>query len=500
MNKYELHTSAGDLVVVRMNLSNTSITLDQRSELERLNNEQLLYLLPSVVYTSLLMLIGTPGNGIVLYIYFFKWRKSTSRMFILFLTALDFVNCVTTLPMEIYIMRYSLMLDKPLLCKLSRFATYTMNSASAAILVAIAVDRFKRICKPHDNQLSARKSKFICIGCILFALTLTWPALLFYGTRYINLGPVAGTSCLLKNKFDTSSYPYIYFVIMMGCTVIIFTILSVLYYLVGLQIYRHRMLRRKRRGAARVLVEKSSAKSNSANLLKGTDSDDLKLAANMNGSAVKHDIHSVDAKEANTNTRDIGPIAETLPVQTEQELTSTYARPYTKKDNREDEMHTGHEPDKCCENVINNESTETKTVQTEPLQSLEIDEKSDKRPKRNKLFKRNTLLQSSSLKQNGTGCISLNIRIGRSTLMVFLITLAYIISFLPYYTLAIVRQANVRFVKNLSDVGYMTYHVFLRSYQLSSAINPIIYSFCNAQFRSFVLDLFRRKSKRRHGK
>ena len=487
MDKYELHTSAEDLFVMKMNLSNTSISPDQRSELERLNNEQLLCLLPSVVYTSLLMLIGTPGNGIVLYIYFFKWRKSTSRMFILFLTALDFVNCVTTLPMEIYIMRYSLLMDKPLMCKISRFATYTMNSASAAILVAIAVDRFKRICKPHDNQLSARKSKFICIGCIIIALTLTWPALLFYGTRYVNLGLVVGTSCLLQNKFDTSSYPYIYFVIMMGCTVIIFTILSILYYLVGLQIYRHRMLRRKRRGAARVLVEKSSTKSNSANLLKGTDSDDLKLAANMNG-----DTHA----EAKRNTSDIGPIAETLPVQIEQELTSTYAKPYTEKDNREVEIQTKHESSNGCVNVINNDPTEIKTDQT----SLEIDEKPNKRPKRNLLFKRNTLLQSSSIKQNGTGCISLNIRIGRSTLMLFLITLAYIISFLPYYTLAIIRQANVRFVMNLSDVGYMTYHVFLRSYQLSSAINPIIYSFCNAQFRSLVLDLFRRKSKGRHGK
>ena len=494
MNKYELHTSAGDLVVMNTNLSNTSITPDQRSELERLNNEQLLYLMPSVIYTSLLMLIGTPGNGIVLYIYFFKWRKSTSRMFILFLTALDFVNCVTTLPIEIYIMRYSLMIDLPLLCKFSRFGTYTMNSASAAILVAIAVDRFKRICKPHDNQLSARKSKYICIGCIMVAFLLTWPALAFYGTRYVSLGIVVGKSCLLQNYFDKTSYPYIYFIIMMGCTVIIFTVLSILYYLVGLQIYRHRMSRRKRRGATRNLVEKSSTKSNSANLLKGTDSDDLKLAANLNGSAMKDGKQSEISKEICTNTSDTGSGLQTL--QIDQELTSTFVKPYKTTINEENEIYTETEVDKCKENETKDDHEEIKTDSVP--ETLTTEDKPDKRPKRNKLFKRNTLLQSSSIKQNGTGCISLNIRIGKSTLMLFLITLAYIISFLPYYTLAIIRQANARFVMNLSDVGYMTYHVFLRSYQLSSAINPIIYSFCNAQFRSFVLDLFRRKSKRRH--
>ena len=489
MNKYELHTSAGDLVVLEANLSNASIMTDQASELKRLNDEQLYYLLPSVIYTSLLMLIGTPGNGIVLYVYFFRWRKSTSRIFILFLTGLDFLNCVTTLPIEIFIMRYSLMLDKPWLCKISRFATYTMNSASAAILVAIAVDRFKRICKPHGNQLTAKKSKYICIGCILFALTLTWPALVFYGTRYIHLGRAIGTSCLLENKFDSSSYPYIYFVIMMGSTVIIFTILSVLYYFVGLQIYKHRLSRKKRRDKVQGLVEKSSTKSNSANLLKGTDSDDLKLAEAMNGLKANHE--ELHINDGNTNSSNIANSREHEPIEIDQELTSTFVHGYI-----EDDPVENIELQKVEESCLDKGTNDTANTDKDQLKSFQPSDTSDskqKRKQKNKLFKRNALLQTSSIRHNGVGCMNLKIRIGRSTLMLFLITLAYIISFLPYYTLAIIRQSYTSFVVHLSDAGYMTYHVFLRSYQLSSAINPIIYSFCNAQFRSFVLDLFRRK-------
>ena len=112
----------------------------------------------------------------------------------------------------------------------------------------------------------------------------------------------------------------------------------------------------------------------------------------------------------------------------------------------------------------------------------------------------NELLQtivnfSSSTEPCSCRWVKLNIRmrIGKSTLMLFLITLAYIISFLPYYTLAIIRQSNDKFSTQLSDARYMIYHMFLRSYQLSSAINPVIYSFCNAQFRSFALNLSRRK-------
>ena len=500
MSKYDLHTStyiapthnSTDLFpVLTMTLTNTSDVFDPKSELERLNDKQLFYLMPSILYTAILMLVGTPGNGIVLYVYFFKWRKSTSRMFILFLTGLDFLNCVTTLPMEIYIMRYSFMLDIPWLCKTSRFGTYTMNSASAAILVGIAVDRFRRICRPHGSQFSARFSKYICIGCIIFALTLTWPVLLLFGTRYIKLGSVTGTSCLLENKFDTSSYPYIYFVVMMGSTVIIFTTLSVLYYFVGLQICKHRKLRQKRRRQMKkVLVEKSSSKSNSANLLKGTDTDDLKLAAAANGLKNKQENVGIDKGDINNQST----LNELVPC-TNDELTSTYVE--TSRHNDETEKDIKQAGTDNCTSKQNNDKEDTNGDVLEPLTISESCQPTEKRTENKSLFKRNALLQSSSVEHN-SGCMRLNIRVGKSTLMLFLITLAYIISFLPYYTLAIIRQSEKRFVSQLSGAGYMTYHFFLRSYQLSSAINPIIYSFCNAQFRSFVLDLFHKQSSRIH--
>ncbi|WAR20275.1 GPR1-like protein [Mya arenaria] len=228
-------------------LKNKSNDIDESAVIESVNLQQFQLQLPAIIYTIMLMVIGTPGNIIVLYVYFFKWRKSTSRMFILFLTSLDLVNCVTTLPMEIFIMRYSVMLDIPWLCKISRFSTYTMNSSSALILVAIAVDRYRRICRPHGPQFSAKASKYISICCIVFALSLTWPSLLFYGTRSVKLGNVEGKSCLLENKFDESVYPHVYFVAMMAITVVIFTTLSVFYYFVGIQVYRHRKMRLTRK-------------------------------------------------------------------------------------------------------------------------------------------------------------------------------------------------------------------------------------------------------------
>lgn len=445
-----------------VNLNTTTAnTRDEQELLSKLNFQQFQFQLPAIMYTSILMCIGTPGNIVVLYVYFFKWRKSTSRMFILFLTSLDLINCLTTLPLEIYIMRYSIMLDMPGLCKISRFITYTMNSSSAAVLVAIAVDRFRRICRPHGPQFSARKSKFICFGCIMLAFTLTWPSLLFYGTRTIYIGKVQGKLCLLENKFDTSVYPYVFFVILMASTVVIFTTLSVLYYFVGIQIYNHRKKRMRRKAeiaAARSMVEQEhTSHSKDETLLQDSDSNEIKKNHIRSKSNAEKCIEGMELKPIQSNHLQVNTQINEISV-----------------------------ADSAC----------TSDSRIDIASSNGGNSQKRLRKNKNGFTKRKGTLKDSLTKANGH-CMHMKLRIGRSTLMLFLITLAYIVSFLPFYVIAIIRQTYSDFVSQLEGVSYMAYHVFLRSYLLSSAINPIIYSFCNAQFRTFCLDMFRKKSERR---
>ncbi|XP_060583412.1 muscarinic acetylcholine receptor M4-like [Ruditapes philippinarum] len=461
----DLMTENRDLI--QLNLTNITENVDENNILYEYNLKEFKAKLPAIIYTSILMLIGTPGNVIVLYVYFFKWRKSTSRMFILFLTALDLINCMTTLPMEIYIMIYSVILDKPWLCKVTRFSTYILNSSSAAILVAIAIDRFRRICRPHGPQFSAQRSKYMCIGCILIALTITWPSLLFYGTRTIPLGNVNGKSCLLENRYDRSIYPTIFFILQMASTVAIFTTLSVLYYFVGIQVCKHRkmrLIRKAETAAAKSMIEKeSSSPSKDETLLQESDSTELK----------RSQIRRKSLKE----TKSDGIELKQLEV------------PQLNLSHSFNEISAADTVSTCdgkCETIV----------------SVPIEQRnggsSKKRPRtsKKKFRKRKGTLKDSLTKMNGH-CMHMKIRIGRSTLMLFLITCAYIISFLPFYIIAIIRQTYSGFLSQLEGTSYMTYNVFLRSYLLSSAINPIIYSFCNAQFRTFCLDMCRRKQDRR---
>nr|XP_022320431.1 uncharacterized protein LOC111122792 [Crassostrea virginica] len=74
---------------------------------------------------------------------------------------------------EIYFV-YNIYVDpNPVLCKITRFITFSMNNASSFVLLFIAVDRFKRIYKPLKPPYSNRVTKIV-IGRAEQYLELTW--------------------------------------------------------------------------------------------------------------------------------------------------------------------------------------------------------------------------------------------------------------------------------------------------------------------------------------
>ena len=453
--------------------SNATLSLRDDILLENFNEKMLQIQLPALIYAATLMLVGIPGNSVVLYVYFFKWRRSTSRMFILYLALFDLICCVIILPMEIVTMRYSVMMDKPVLCKIFRFTTYLMNGSSALVLLGIAIDRFRRICRPYQRTFSEKISKYICIGAVIISISITWPSLILYGKREIAIGSITGQSCLIENKFDSSTFP-IFFLGMMGIiTFAIFTALTVLYYCVGMQIYKHRQFKKKRcTHVEKVAADHSSAiTSHKPEVAEGNDKSIMRTNAN--------DVNCPSDTERCLNEA-IRPEAET---KCETATEQTHANNNESLPRGENGLNGSVHTEEQKQDVLNKDNSQTE-VGGSPA-------KLTKKPR--KRVKYVLVRSASTLNSSGrTKCINcVTVRIGKSTFMLFLITLAYIISFLPFYTIIIIRQSTEGFVQKLSNEGYTAYHVFLRSYLLSSAINPIIYSFCNPQFRGQCVDLFK---------
>ena len=86
---------------------------------------------------------------------------------------------------------------------------------------------------------------------------------------------------------------------------------------------------------------------------------------------------------------------------------------------------------------------------------------------------------------------STRLRAGRTTIMLFAITVAYIISFIPFLVIAGIRTVKPELYISLSVTEKSVWNFFLRSYVLNCSVNPLVYGFCNKDYRKKVGELFR---------
>ncbi|CAG5132187.1 unnamed protein product, partial [Candidula unifasciata] len=73
--------------------------------------------------------------------------------------------------------------------------------------------------------------------------------------------------------------------------------------------------------------------------------------------------------------------------------------------------------------------------------------------------------------------------IGRTTIMLIIISVIYILGYLPHLTLMLAKFLSPSMLVNMSMVDLTFYNLFLRTYFLNCAANPIVYSLCDSNFR-----------------
>ena len=79
----------------------------------------------------------------------------------------------------------------------------------------------------------------------------------------------------------------------------------------------------------------------------------------------------------------------------------------------------------------------------------------------------------------------------KCTIIMFTVTIVFIISCLPYLALVIWKTLDGGYENDLlSGAGLIAFEIGMRSYLLNNAVNPIMYGFFNAKFRRFVWSSF----------
>lgn len=371
-------------------------------------------LLSSFVYVCILLTIGLPGNVIVLYVYGFKWNRTTSRVFIMTLAAIDLLNCVSSMTTELYLLKNFFKFDFPYICKVTRLVTSFCNNSTTIVLCAIAVDRFKRICRPLDDLIDIKTAKRIVWFALGFALLTSWPLFVLYGTHDVPLtkldnATLIGKTCEIEEHWIETLYPLLLVGFLFMCHFAGDILFIVLYIQVGRAILRQRKNRKSLRSGNRYVVPEVSAAS--------CTMDEL--------------------------------------------------------DDTRNEMRT-----RTFSFVVWN-----KIAQHASRSKLTIATKSTNSPKTKAKSLPADLVRRQISKASGHSNSGV-LHAGKTTLMLFLVTVVFVLSFVPYCVVVILRSIDREQIENLSNPWKSLYNLLLRSYFMNSVFNPVVYCFVSQQFRN----------------
>ncbi|KAL3890742.1 hypothetical protein ACJMK2_003020 [Sinanodonta woodiana] len=211
--------------------------------LDELNDRKVHLLIPVIIFISIAMVIGTIGNALVLYvnILVLKLRNSTHRYFIIFLALADITFCMIGDPFVIGVLTHPYKFTNIIACKSFRAFTYFNALVSVLVLFVIALDRYRRICRPYGNQFSIKSINAI-FGIIVFiSIILSIPCFIMYGKNTVETGiaNITGISCFPDDIHKNTTFPIGYSMFFYSIFIVLTVSMCVLYTLVWCQVRKH---------------------------------------------------------------------------------------------------------------------------------------------------------------------------------------------------------------------------------------------------------------------
>lgn len=355
---------------------------DMSAYLKHYNHVQALRYFPVFVFLTIIMIVGTLGNLLVIFVYCKRFRKTSSNYFIVAMAMFDLLACIIGLPTELYDLMHSYSFENSSMCKLFRYTEAVVVYGSAIILIEIAFDRYFKICKPLW-MIELYKIKAMCIGAGIIAVIISLPAIELYGIARTPTpdGNIFGYDCSIAEKYKKKTFANVYYAMLTLVFVCTVVILSALYIRIWVEIKRRKEL--------------------------------------VIGDHVQKPREEIPMDNNSSNSD-----------QKTKKLRVKYCSEYSDED------------------------------------SQDITSRVSLRPR----------LQSLAETMS-------RIRVSRTTIVLFAVTVAFVISYLPGIVIMVCRSAIKDLEKNQTLAEQVLSKLFSKFYFLNNAINPVIYSFLNVSFR-----------------
>ena len=149
------------------------------------------YLWSQVVYNTLL-LVGIPGNLIIMKVYYDKSPRCSAHIFIISLAIADLLVSLLR-PLSIYVNvpeNAHLMNSSEALCRALRIITVVSMYTSVFLTTAVAFDRYYCVCRPHDRKMTPFRAKIMVILSFILSILVSIPNWFSHGIVKTPIGTV----------------------------------------------------------------------------------------------------------------------------------------------------------------------------------------------------------------------------------------------------------------------------------------------------------------------
>lgn len=446
---------------------------DLYKQLEERNSMEAHRRWPVILFISILMCFGTFGNMNVLYIYVFRYKKSTYRLFVVSLAVIDLVACMVSMPFEIAdeLHPYDFFDDSS--CKIFRFINISVGSISALMLVLIASERYRKICISQAPEMSEYSVKKLTLALTCVSVIVSSPALHVYGNKTITIPGLAinGSECTWGDHMEGSVFGYVFYgyasLIIVTCMIT----MSVLYSMVGCHLKKHaHNMRRTLRKRYRCAVN-SEVSSN-----KVTGNLKTEMESCLPCPDIQDDQHSFRIEI----TIDNEDKTETMACKVREEDHNKNQDELLEKNNKDE-----------TKAMINNtnrnpqhENPQMKTLQSGNQQSVNPQIGNPPRRKQSQISVESSTLANTTLKRSRTE------KETKITKVLFTITLLFILTYLPYIIILVVYGLDSQYEQTLSPSVHNLYLIGLRMYLINNAANCILYNYFDKKFRKITKDIY----------
>lgn len=139
--------------------------------------------LPNTVLVLFFLIVGIFGNSLVIYVYEFRFPRSEGRCFIGPLAVSDLGTIISTSVLNLLQNLMKFTFPGQIVCKCVYFLSNAFINTSFFLWTVIAIQRYRKICKPFEWQMKRDWRKWCILILAGFSFAFFLPVFYFYGVN-----------------------------------------------------------------------------------------------------------------------------------------------------------------------------------------------------------------------------------------------------------------------------------------------------------------------------